>query len=198
MNQILQKLLEQDASEALSDAKSHYKCFLDLLSIAVGVGSSFLGWVFDFFRAKEVQNLIKYLNHLQDNVYKLQDNQKLLFATTVRHHEIRSTEAWMDLYNVDQASSFTKIKQMSSLCQDEVRTFSTMVALAQIGKINPDQISQEALENALEFLDLVTEVKGMVTPVKSTADIFTMPMSYVFNKAQETFYFLIHIPLTGP
>ena len=63
---------------------------------------------------------------------------------------------------------------MSSLCQDEVRTFLTTVALAQIGKINPDQISQEALENVLEFLDLVTKAKGMV---KSTADIFTMPMS---------------------
>ena len=87
---------------------------------------------------------------------------------------------------------------MSSLYQDEVRTFSTTVALAQLGKINPDQISQEALENVLEFLDLVTETKGMVTPVKSTADIFTMPMSYVFNKARETFYFIVHIPLTRP
>ena len=114
----------------------------------------------------------------------------MLFPTTVKHHEIlvnhseyitRSTEAWMDLYNVDKASSITKIQQMSSLCQDEVRTFSTTVALAQIRKINPDQISQEASENVLEFLELVTEAKGMVTPVKSTADIFTMPMSYVFN-----------------
>ena len=38
----------------------------------------------------------------------------------------------------------------------------------------------------------------MVTPVKSTANIFTMPMSYVFNKARENFYFIVHIPLTRP
>ena len=189
MNKILQKLPEQDASE--SNAKGSYKCFFDPVSIANGVGSSILGWVFDFFRAKEVQDLRKDLTHFQDNVYKLPDNQILLFATTVKYHEILvnhsefitpSTEAWMDVYNNDQASSFTKIQQMSSLCQDEGRTFSTTVALAQIGKINSDQISQEALENVLEFLDLVTEAKGMVTPVKSTADI----------------YFIIHIPLTGP
>ena len=49
-------------------------------------------------------------------------------------------------------------------------------------KINPNQISQEALENV----------------VKTTADIFSMPMSYVFNKVQQTFYFIVHIPLTGP
>ena len=54
------------------------------------------------------------------------------------------------------------------------------------------------MENVIEFLDLVTEAKGMLTPVKSTPDIVTMPMSYVFNKAQETFYFIVHIPLTRP
>ena len=62
----------------------------------------------------------------------------------------------------------------------------------------PDQISQEPLENVVQFLDLVTETKKMVTPVKMTANIFTMPMSYVFNKALETFYFILHIPLTRP
>ena len=54
------------------------------------------------------------------------------------------------------------------------------------------------MENVLEFLDLVTEAKGMVTQAKSTANIFTMPMSYVFNKARERFYFIVHIPLTRP
>ena len=70
------------------------------------------------------------------------------------------------------------------------------MALAQIGKINPDQISQEALKNIVEFLEMVTEMKNMVTPVKTPADLFSMPMSYVFNKEQETFFFIIHIPLT--
>ena len=42
----------------------------------------------------------------------------------------RNTEKCMDIYNIDQAASFTKIQQMSSLCQDEVRIFSTTVALA--------------------------------------------------------------------
>ena len=102
----------------------------------------------------------------------------------------------MDFYNIDQASSFNKIQQMSSLCQDEIRTFSTTVALAQIGKINPDQILQGALEDIVEFLKIVIEARGMVLLVKTTADMFTMPKSYIFNKAQETFYFIVHIPLT--
>ena len=49
MDEILQKLPKQDASEALSDARGRYKRFFDPISIAVGVGSSILGWVFDFF-----------------------------------------------------------------------------------------------------------------------------------------------------
>ena len=205
LNEILQKLPKQDSTAALTDDLGRYKRFLDPVSIAIGVGSSILGWVFDFFRAQEVQTLKKDLNDLRDNVYKLQDNQKLLFATTVKHHDIlvnhtqylkKNTETWMDHFNVDQAAAFTKVQQMYSLCQDEVRTFSTTVALAQIGKINPDQISQEALKNIVEFLEMVTEMKNMVTPVKTPADLFSMPMSYVFNKEQETFFFIIHIPLT--
>ena len=38
----------------------------------------------------------------------------------------------------------------------------------------------------------------MITPVKSPADSFTMSMSYVFIKELETFYFIVHIPLTRP
>ena len=52
------------------------------------------------------------------------------------------------------------------------------------------------MENVVEFLQMVAEIKGMVTPVKSTAKLFTMPMFNVFNKAQELFYFIMHIPLT--
>ena len=201
LNEILQKLPKQDTTAALTNDLGRYKRFLDSVSIAIGVSSSILGWVFHFFRVQEVQNL----NDLRDNVYKLQDNQKLLFATTVKHLDIlvnhtqylkKNTETWQDHFTVDQAASFTKVQQMSSLCQDEVRTFSTTVALAEIGKINPDQISQEALENAVEFLEMVTEMKNIVTPVKTPANLVSMPMSYVFNKEQETFFFIIHIPLT--
>ena len=62
----------------------------------------------------------------------------------------------MDLFNLDQAASFTKIQQMSSLCQDEVCTIFTTVVMAKIGKINPDQILREALKIVVEFLELVT------------------------------------------
>ena len=67
---------------------------------------------------------------------------------------------WMDLYNVNQTSSFTKFKQMSSLCQYEVWIFSNTVAVAQIRKINPDQISSEALENVMVLLQMVTNQRN--------------------------------------
>ena len=88
MDEILQKLPEQDITAALTDYQDRYKHFLDLVSIAIGVGSSILGWVFNFFWAQEVQTLKNDLKDLRDNIYKLQDNHKLLFATIVKHHEI--------------------------------------------------------------------------------------------------------------
>ena len=62
--------------------------------------------------------------------------------------------------------------------------------MAKMGKINCKQTSQEALENVVEFLEMVKEIKDMVTPVKTPVDLFTMPMSYVLYKAQETFFFM--------
>ena len=72
MEEILQK---HDATEALSDDLGRFKRFLDPISIAVGVGSSILRWVFDFFRAQKVKSLRKDLTQLRDNVYKLTKNQ---------------------------------------------------------------------------------------------------------------------------
>lgn len=64
MAEILQKLPEQHTIAALTDDLGRYKRFLDPISIAVGVGSSILSWVFDFFRAQEFQTLKKDLNQL--------------------------------------------------------------------------------------------------------------------------------------
>ena len=55
--EIVQKLPEQDATEALTDDLGQFKRFLDPISIAVGGGSSILSWVFDFFRAQEVKKV---------------------------------------------------------------------------------------------------------------------------------------------
>ena len=57
MEEIVQKLPEQDATEALTDNLGRFKLFLDPISIAVGVGSSILGWVLDFFRAQGVKKV---------------------------------------------------------------------------------------------------------------------------------------------
>lgn len=38
----------------------------------------------------------------------------------------------------------------------------------------------------------------MILPVQLTGDIFTMPMSYMYNRAGQVFYFIIHIPLVQP
>ena len=58
------------------------------LTAALEIGTSIIGWVFEDFKAKEVQGMKEDLCHVKDDVYKLTDNQKILFATMVFHQEI--------------------------------------------------------------------------------------------------------------
>ena len=55
MEEILQKLPEQDATEALTDNLGWYKCFFNPVSIVVVIGSSISGQVFDLFRGEIVK-----------------------------------------------------------------------------------------------------------------------------------------------
>ena len=84
------------------------------------------------------------------------------------------------------------------MTQEEVWIFANTVSMAQLGKLNPDQITLEALASILEFLKLATSTRKLVCLVQSTRDIFTMSMSYVDNCTDKVFYFIVHIPLVQP
>ena len=58
---------------------------------------------------------------------------------------------------MDQAAELTKIQQISSMVQEEVRIFSNTVAMAQLGRLNPDQIITEALSCILNFVRIATQ-----------------------------------------
>ena len=49
------------------------------LIVITGARSSIIGWVFDYFRAEEAQGLLEDLHRVKDKVYKLSDDQKILF-----------------------------------------------------------------------------------------------------------------------
>ena len=66
MEEILQKLPDLEATKVLSEDLGRFKRFLDPIYIAVVVGSSILGWVFNFFRAPDVKCLWQERTRLQD------------------------------------------------------------------------------------------------------------------------------------
>ena len=85
------------------------------------------------------------------------------------------------------AAEFTKIQQISSMTQEEVQIFANTVAMAQLGKHNPDQITTEALASILELVRIATHTRKLVCPVQSAGNIFAMPMSYIYNRADIVF-----------
>ena len=47
-------------------------------------------------------------------------------------------------------------------------------------------------------MKIATLTRNLVCPVQSTGEIFAMPISYVYNRADKVFYFIVHIPLVQP
>ena len=90
-----------------------------------------------YFRAKEVAGIKEDLWHVKNHVIKLTNNQKLLFATMIKHQEILANHSllwvqnqhrWDDLYTPDPASILTKDQKHSSMVQEEVRIFSNTIS----------------------------------------------------------------------
>jgi hypothetical protein len=52
------------------------------------------------------------------------------------------------------------------------------------------------LDNIVLFVQQTESDFGLTSPVKKAADIFTMPLSYLYNQKEQRLEFIIHIPLT--
>ena len=95
------------------------------------------------------------------------------------HHQ------WTNLFTADQSSVLTKVQQVSSMVQEEVEIFFNAVALAQLGKLNPNQVTTESIQSIIDFINLGTSSLKMVSPVHFDGNLITMPMSYVFPSSDQ-------------
>jgi len=129
----------------------------------------------------------------------------MLYKTTVlntkalaEHERLLKTygTAIHAILQMDLASTFTKLTQHSTLIQNEVRILSDTAKFAQVGKINPEQIPWETLQGISDFVYSVETERGLVSPIDKPSDIFSMPMSYLYDLEKGQFEFIVHIPLT--
>ena len=198
-------LPEQSVSQALVNEHRHFKRIAPIAAIMHGQHHH--RGITKYFRAKEVAGIKEDLWHVKNHVIKLTNNQKLLFATMIKHQEILANHSllwvqnqhrWDDLYTPDPASILTKDQKHSSMVQEEVRIFSNTISLAQLGKLNPIQVMTESLQSIIHFVKAATLGLKMVLPVHTTADIFAVPLTYVFNREEQMLYFIVHISLVQP
>ena len=133
------------------------------------------------------------------------DQQKMLMQTTIRQGELLVNHTrWIKgnrdtlraLIAADQAAVFTKLQVFGGVISREVDTFADTVKMAQLGKLNPDQISLATLNDIVQFIQTTEEEFKLTSPVKKAADIFTMPHSYLYNLEEERLEFIIHVPMT--
>lgn len=172
---------------------------------AVGAGASILGFIFDIFKYQEVKAIKKDLYRMEKTQQVIYDRQKMLMQTTIRQGELLVDHTqWIKgnrdtlraLIAADQAAVFTKLQVFGGVISREVDTFADTVKMAQLGKLNPDQISLATLNDIVQFIQTTEEEFKLTSPVKKAADIFTMPLSYLYNLEEERLEFIIHVPMT--
>lgn len=74
-------------------------------------------------------------------------------------------------------------------------TFMDTVHKAREGQLSRKLLTSEALLKIKEHVDQVALEKNMVSPLQSAQDIFSMPVSTLFNKTSRDLILFLHVPL---
>ena len=87
------------------------------------------------------------------------------------------------------------MRSFVELMGDQIRIFGDTVKLAQLGKLNPDQFSYSQLEQLAHFVWETEDLHKLHSPVTRPSDLFTMPLSYLYDLDQQRIEFIIHVPM---
>jgi hypothetical protein len=98
----------------------------------------------------------------------------------------------------DPHGTLLKIQTFLALIEDQIRIFGDTVKLAQLGKLNPDQVPYTQLERMATFIWEMERDHHLESPINVPSDLFTMPMSYLYNMEEERLEFIIHVPMYRP
>jgi len=171
----------------------------------LGFGASIVGFVSELFRQREVSRIKQDLTRMERNQNQIMDRQKMLIQTTIAQSKtLEQHNKWIQenrkllhtLTQLDQARVYAQLASFSNVIQQETSIFADTVKLAQLGKLNPDQIGYEQLLSITEYIWDLEQEKALKSPIGKMADLFSMPLSYLYNLEQERLEFIIHIPLT--
>ena len=171
----------------------------------IGFGASIVGFVSELFRQREVSRIKQDLTRMERNQNQIMDRQRMLIQTTVAQSKaLEEHSKWIQdnrqmlrtLSQLDQARVYAQLASFSNVIQQETGIFADTVKLAQLGELNPDQIGYEQLLKITEYIWDLEEEKDLKSPIGKMADLFSMPLSYLYNLEQERLEFIIHIPLT--
>ena len=98
----------------------------------------------------------------------------------------------------NQNVSLLKMRTFGSVIEDQVRVFGDTVKMGQLGKLNPDQFSYQLIKDVAKFIWELEETHKLESPIHKPADLFKMPLSYLYNLKTEHLEFIVHVPLTRP
>jgi len=170
----------------------------------IGIGASIIGAIWDIYKTQDIKNIKKGLLAVEQRVNQQHDLiQKLLHvqldhSKILQEHAEYQTKVSRQLnieLNTDPHGTMMKLRALLGLVEDQARIFGDTVKMALLGKLNPDQVSYETMMNIAEFIWTLEDTHNLHSPIKEGADIFTMPLSYLYNLKSQRLEFIIHVPM---
>ena len=174
------------------------------LELVLGIGASIIGLIWDVYKYQDVKDIKVALRKLEGAVSSQQDHIKKLFHTTLeqtkilkaheQYHRQVSEQLEVEL-KTDAYGTLLKMRSFVQLMDDQIRIFGDTVKLAQLGKLNPDQFSYAQLKELSEFIWSMEDLHQLHSPIKRASDLFTMPLSYLYDLDNRKLEFIIHVPM---
>jgi hypothetical protein len=173
----------------------------------VGVGASIIGVLWDVFKQRDISRVKDRLRTLEQTTNVQSDRIQMLMQTTVTQSKLLEGHSkylkaldkqLLTELSIDPHGTLLKMRTFGSLIEDQVRLFGDTVKMAQLGKLNPDQFSYELIKEVAKFIWDLEDTHDLVSPIHKPADVFKMPLSYLYNLETEHLEFIVHVPLTRP
>jgi hypothetical protein len=170
------------------------------------VGAS-IGVIRDVFKQRDINQVKEGLLRLEQTLEVHADRIRMLMQTTVTQGKLLSEhdrylkaldKQFLTELSADPHVTLLKMRTFGSVIEDQVRVFGDTVKMGQLGKLNPDQFSNEMLKDVAKFIWDLEETHKLVSPIHKPSHLFKMPLSYLCNLQTEHLELIVHVPLTSP
>jgi len=161
------------------------------------VAGAILGPVLGLFNIGEQYQLGKRVTKNEENIKEIwkvtQNHSDHLYALDLQIDNVQ--KIFKDLQTNNPAVISSVLSNFNMEVKDLAKTTQTTMAMAHMNKLNPDMFSSEVLEEITSHIQDLANNKSLITHTQRVADLFQLPLSYIYQPESLKLELILHVPL---